>query len=554
MRPSLPFNRWPQVLEDEYRGQGFWLDLPLSNILQRHRDNQGTAVICGERHFSYAELNRLSNNLAAQFVRRGLGVGDTALVQLPNIAEFYIVFFALLKAGIAPVNALFSHQKLELRAYASQLNPALLVISHEHPLFTDEVFTAELKTLAPALDLVCSAGECNFALHLSSLCSMTVGVGVDVDVDVDVDIDCNSAAEEVAFFQLSGGSTGTPKLIPRTHNDYYYSVRRSAEICQLDGATRYLCALPAAHNYPLSSPGALGVFFAGGCVVMARDPEPLRCFSLIEKHGVTMTALVPSAVILWLQAAPGYQQQLSSLKLLQVGGASFAEALARRVPVELGCQLQQVFGMAEGLVNYTRLNDSDERIFTTQGCPMSSADEVWVVDPESHTPVACGQTGMLMTRGPYTFRGYFNAAEYNASAFNPDGFYISGDLVTQDENGYLRVVGRVKDQINRGGEKIAAEEIENILLRHPDVLQAALISVPDALLGEKSLACIVAHKTAEQSELKPVALRKYLRAQGVAEFKLPDRFQFMASLPLTAVGKTDKKELRQQIFTAAPAI
>lgn len=552
MRPSLPFNRWPQVLEDEYRGQGFWLDLPLSNILQRHRDNQGTAVICGERHFSYAELNRLSNNLAAQFVRRGLGVGDTALVQLPNIAEFYIVFFALLKAGIAPVNALFSHQKLELRAYASQLNPALLVISDEHPLFTDEAFTAELKTLAPALDLVCSAGESNFALHLSSLCSMTVGV--DVDVDVDADIDCNSAAEEVAFFQLSGGSTGTPKLIPRTHNDYYYSVRRSAEICQLDGATRYLCALPAAHNYPLSSPGALGVFFAGGCVVMARDPEPLRCFSLIEKHGVTMTALVPSAVILWLQAAPGYQQQLSSLKLLQVGGASFAEALARRVPVELGCQLQQVFGMAEGLVNYTRLNDSDERIFTTQGCPMSSADEVWVVDPESHTPVACGQTGMLMTRGPYTFRGYFNAAEYNVSAFNPDGFYISGDLVTQDENGYLRVVGRVKDQINRGGEKIAAEEIENILLRHPDVLQAALISVPDALLGEKSLACIVAHKTAEQSELKPVALRKYLRAQGVAEFKLPDRFQFMASLPLTAVGKTDKKELRQQIFTAAPAI
>ncbi len=548
MRPSLPFNRWPQVLEDEYRGQGFWLDLPLSNILQRHRDNQGTAVICEERHFSYAELNRLSNNLAAQFVRRGLGVGDTALVQLPNIAEFYIVFFALLKAGIAPVNALFSHQKLELRAYASQLNPALLVISHEHPLFTDEVFTAELKTLAPALNLVCSAGECNFALHLSSLCFMTVGV------DVDADIDCNSAAEEVAFFQLSGGSTGTPKLIPRTHNDYYYSVRRSAEICQLDGATRYLCALPAAHNYPLSSPGALGVFFAGGCVVMARDPEPLRCFSLIEKHGVTMTALVPSAVILWLQAAPGYQQKLSSLKLLQVGGASFAEALARRVPVELGCQLQQVFGMAEGLVNYTRLNDSDERIFTTQGCPMSSADEVWVVDPESHTPVACGQTGMLMTRGPYTFRGYFNAAEYNASAFNPDGFYISGDLVTKDEHGYLRVVGRVKDQINRGGEKIAAEEIENILLRHPDVLQAALISVPDALLGEKSLACIVAHKTTKQSELKPVALRKYLRAQGVAEFKLPDRFQFMASLPLTAVGKTDKKELRQQIFTAAPAI
>ncbi len=180
-------------------------------------------------------------------------------------------------------------------------------------------------------------GTSDFADELSALMSE----------EGDTDLQPSSASD-VAFFQLSGGSTGTPKLIPRTHNDYYYSVRRSAEICRLDPQTRYLCALPAGHNYLLSSPGALGVFHAGGTVVLALDPEPSRCFDLIERHAVTMAALVPSAVALWLQAAPGRRAQLASLRLLQVGGASFAEALARRVPQELGCRLQQVFGMAEG--------------------------------------------------------------------------------------------------------------------------------------------------------------------------------------------------------------
>nr|WP_276528542.1 AMP-binding protein [Pseudoduganella plicata] len=320
-------------------------------------------------------------------------------------------------------------------------------------------------------------------------------------------------------------------------------MRRSAEICRLDRATRFLCALPAGHNFLLSSPGALGVFCAGGAVVLAPSPEPLGCFALIEQHGVTMAALVPSAVVLWLQAAPERRAQLASLRLLQVGGASFAEALARRVPQELGCALQQVFGMAEGLVNYTRLEDPEDKVYTTQGRPMSEFDEVRVVDLDGQ-PVADGEEGLLTTRGPYTFRGYYNAPEHNARVFDADGFYATGDLVRRSADGYLTVVGRVKDQINRGGEKIAAEEVENLLLRHPGVLQAALISVPHPLLGEMSCACIVPRDG--EDVLRPPLLRQYLREQGVAEFKLPDRFRMLPTLPLTAVGKTDKVALRAQ--------
>ncbi|HAH3381776.1 TPA: 2,3-dihydroxybenzoate-AMP ligase, partial [Escherichia coli] len=157
--------------------------------------------------------------------------------------------------------------------------------------------------------------------------------------------------------------------------------------------------------------------------------------------------------------------------------------LAARIPSEIGCQLQQVFGMAEGLVNYTRLDDSAEKIIHTQGYPMCPDDEVWVADAEGN-PLPQGEVGRLMTRGPYTFRGYYKSPQHNASAFDANGFYCSGDLISIDPEGYITVQGREKDQINRGGEKIAAEEIENLLLRHPAVIYAALVSMEDELMGE----------------------------------------------------------------------
>ena len=196
---------------------------------------------------------------------------------------------------------------------------------------------------------------------------------------------------------------------------------------------------------------------------------------------------MPPAVSLWLQALTEGESraQLASLKLLQVGGARLSATLAARIPAEIGCLLQQVFGMAEGLVNYTRLDDSAEKIIHTQGYPMCPDDEVWVADAEGN-PLPQGEVGRLMTRGPYTFRGYYKSPQHNASAFDANGFYCSGDLISIDPEGYITVQGREKDQINRGGEKIAAEEIENLLLRHPAVIYAALVSMEDELMGEKS--------------------------------------------------------------------
>jgi 2,3-dihydroxybenzoate-AMP ligase len=529
---TVPFTRWPDEFATRYREKGYWLDLPMTDMLTRHAESDAVAVIDGERTFTYQQLHQASDNLASRLQWLGIQRGETALVQLGNVAEFYITFFALLKIGVAPVNALFSHQRSELNAYAAQIKPALLIADRAHARFaTDELcqaFIAEHASLRVSL-----------FLNDSSEKSLTAAIAAPAARFIETP----TPADEVAFFQLSGGSTGTPKLIPRTHNDYYYSIRRSNEICAITAETRYLNALPAAHNYAMSSPGSLGVFLAGGCVVLANDPSATLCFPLIEKYRINVTSLVPPAVSLWLQAIGegANPAQLSTLALLQVGGARLPATLAARIPAEIGCQLQQVFGMAEGLVNYTALDDTPERIFNTQGRPMCPDDEVWVAD-EHGNALPRGEVGRLMTRGPYTFRGYFNSPEHNASAFDANGFYCSGDLISIDDAGYITVQGREKDQINRGGEKIAAEEIENLLLRHEAVIHAALVSMEDSLLGEKSCAYLVV-----KHPVRAVEIRRFLRELGVADFKLPDRVECLDALPLTPVGKVDKKQLRQTL-------
>ncbi len=530
----VEFNHWPTQLENYYRQRGYWIDKPLYDIPDRHRNSDQLALISQNKQYSYRQFNQRIDNLASNIKKRKLELGQTALVQLGNVAEFYIVFFALLKIGIVPLNALFKHQRTELRAYAQQIKPSLLIADRNHPAFSRDDFINELKILCPTLQHIMLVNHENSQDNLIHL----------IEAGNDNCVATPTEATEVAFFQLSGGSTGTPKLIPRTHNDYYYSIRASVDICHFTSTTRYLCALPAAHNYPMSSPGALGVFYAGGLVVMADNPSPVTCFPFIHDHQITVTSLVPPAVSLWLEAVKqyGHNRMLSSLTLLQVGGAHLSEIIARRIKPELGCQLQQVFGMAEGLVNYTRLDDSEEICCTTQGRPISPDDEVWVADIKGNK-LPFGEAGRLMTRGPYTFRGYYLNPQYNQHVFDENGFYCSGDIITQTAQGYITVVGREKDQINRGGEKIAAEEIENILLQHPMIIHTALIPINDPLLGEKSCAYIVSREP-----IKPEQLRRFLREQGIADYKIPDKVKVVNQLPLTAVGKVDKRALRTQLY------
>jgi 2,3-dihydroxybenzoate-AMP ligase len=348
---------------------------------------------------------------------------------------------------------------------------------------------------------------------------------------------------DVALFLLSGGTTGLPKLIPRTHNDYEYNSRGSGAVCAIGADTVYLTVLPISHNFPLASPGLQSVLQAGGRVVLCDSTDPVEAFALIERERVTHTALVPALAMRWMDAPERRRFDLSSLRVLQVGGAKLNPEPARRIRPILGCQLQQVFGMAEGLLNYTRLDDPEQEIIETQGRPCSPDDEIRIVDPEGRD-VPHGEPGELLASGPYTIRGYYNVPEHNARAFTPDGFYRSGDIVRLSPGGNFIVEGRAKDLINRGGEKISAEEIENLALAHPSVFNAAAVAMPDPLLGERTCLYVILRAG---TRLTFAELVDYLQAQQIAKFKLPERLEVVESFPMTSVGKVSKKDLREDI-------
>ncbi|KPL35634.1 enterobactin synthase subunit E [Streptomyces anulatus] len=524
---------WPAEFAEKYRAAGWWRGETFGEMLRRRAEDHPDRVaivdpVAGSR-WTYADLDRRADRLAAGFLARGIAKGDKVVVQLPNIAEFFEVIFALFRIGALPVFALPAHRESEITYFCEFTGAVAYVIAAEHGGYDyRELASKTLANVATLRHVFVAQGDPGAFEALVEVAEEPVGYG-------------GPRPDDLAFLQLSGGSTGVPKLIPRTHDDYIYSLWGSNEICAVDERSVYLCVLPAAHNFPLSSPGSLGTLYAGGRVVLCPAPSPEVAFPLIEHEGVTITGLVPPLALLWTEAAPGTAHDIGSLDVLLVGGAKFSEEAARRVRPALGCTLQQVFGMAEGLVNYTRLDDPVETIVTTQGRPISPDDEILVVDDEDRE-VPPGETGHLLTRGPYTIRGYWNAPEHNARSFTEDGFYRTGDIVRVTDTGHIVVEGRAKDQINRGGEKIAAEEVENHILAHPAVHDANVVAEPDPYLGERVCAYVILRSGA--GPLKAVAVKRFVRERGLAAYKVPDRVEFVDAFPQTGVGKVSKKDLR----------
>jgi 2,3-dihydroxybenzoate-AMP ligase len=542
-QPRLPGAvGWPADVARRYRELGLWRGESLAGWFderaRRYADN--VAVVDGDRSTSYRELRSAVARLATGLRRAGIRELDCVVLQLPNSLELVQALLALTWLGAVPVLALPAHRRIELGEFVGRSRARALIVPARDGA-TDMLEVAlqvqrdrpELRTL-----IAFDPGRAVPEPFVSLTALLT---------ETELPLLASTGGPDVALLQLSGGSTGVPKLIARTHDDYLYSVRESAALCELSPQTRFLAALPMTHNFTLSSPGVLGVLDAGGAVVVCVQPHPSRVLRAFIEHEITLVASVPALARAWLEAKPRCLGDLRLPQLtLQVGGARLDSDLARELRAAFGCGLQQVFGMAEGLVNYTRFSDSEAVICETQGRPLSPWDEIRITQPEHPEGPALppGEVGELQTRGPYTIRGYFDAAAADAgrSAFTRDGFYRTGDLVRLTESGNLVVEGRIGDRILRGGEKIAPAEIEDELRRHPRVRDVAVVGLPDALLGQKSHAFVMLDRA--DATLSLAELRSFLRGHGLAEFKLPDALQIVAELPRTKVGKTDRAALR----------
>ncbi|OBI89678.1 (2,3-dihydroxybenzoyl)adenylate synthase [Mycobacterium sp. 1245805.9] len=542
-RPSAGlagFVPFPAGRAESYRAAGYWAGGTLDTILTdaaRRWPNRTAVVDAGaDTGFSYAELDERADRAAAGLRALGVAPGDRVLLQLPNGREFATALFGLLRAGAIPVMCLPGHRAAELGHFAAVSEASALVIPDAASGFDYPAMAHELVEAHPALRYVIVDGDPGPFTAWTELCEQgTVAPPAD---PTDPGLP--------ALLLVSGGTTGTPKLIPRTHDDYVFNATASAEVCRLAADDVYLAVLPAGHNFPLACPGLLGAMSVGATTVFGADPSPEAAFAAIARHRVTVTALVPALAKLWAQACEWEPVTPKSLRLLQIGGARLEPADARLVRDALTPGVQQVFGMAEGLLCYTRPDDPAEIVENTQGRPLCAADELRIVDRDGR-PVAPGEEGELLVRGPYTLNGYFRAERDNERCFDPDGFYRSGDLVRRRDDGYLVVTGRIKDVICRAGETIAAADLEEHLLSHPAIRSAAAVALPDPYLGEKICAAVVF----DRAPLTLAELNAHLDGRGVAAHARPDVLVALAALPTTPIGKVDKKAIARQLNSSS---
>ncbi|WP_240759267.1 (2,3-dihydroxybenzoyl)adenylate synthase [Phytoactinopolyspora endophytica] len=536
---------WPEDVAERYVARGYWEGRSLGEQLVAVVDSKPDAValVDGELRFTYRELIQRVDGAALRLRDLGLRPDDRIVVQLPNRWEFVVLTLACLRLGVIPVMALPAHREHEMSYLAEHSEARAITVPGVVKDFDHQAMAWKVAADVGSVDHVLVAGDeiRPDSVSLSALCDPADDVAMARKTMDERPPDSGS----VAVFLLSGGTTGLPKLIARTHDDYTYNAKRSAQVCGFGLDTVYLGVLPLGHNFPLACPGILGALLVGGRVVVAPSPAPDKVFAQIERERVTATAVVPAVAQRWLEHREAdHGHDLSSLRVLQVGGARLADEVARRVRPVLGCTLQQVFGMAEGLLNYTRLDDPEEVICTTQGRPMCAGDEIMVVDSAGE-PVSDGEPGILLTRGPYTPRGYYRAGEQNATAFTEDGWYRSGDVVRIRPDGNLVVEGRDKDMINRAGENISAEEVENFAYQVDAVGRAAAVAMPDPDLGER-VCLYVVPEPGRTVVLDDV--RSAMERAGVARFKFPERLVAVDELPTTKVGKIDKKALRADVI------
>ncbi|OKH99757.1 2,3-dihydroxybenzoate-AMP ligase [Streptomyces sp. CB02923] len=551
--------RVPAERAEEYRRRGWWQPLLVTDVAlgtaREHPDR--CAVVDGDRRLTYGELAAAVETAAARLRRLGIGRGDHVLVQLPNSLEYVVTTLALIRLGAPPVVALPALREHELDHVIRVTRPVAMAVPRRVRRF-DHLAMAErlrerhpgIRTLLVTRDDRDEADETvRTRPDLADLTALALG-GVLPGVaapDLGPEPAATGAPEppgprDNALFLLSSGTTGPPKAIPRPHEAFGHVIRSAAEVSGLSASSVYLAVLPAAHSFVFGHPGILGTLSRGGRIVLDSPDDPRRTMALIEREGVTHCALAPAVLLQWLAAAEERQHDLTSLEVLQVGGARLDATTARRARDHLGCRVQQVYGMSEGLLNFTRLDDPEPVVDETQGRPSAAGDELRVVDG-SGREVAAGETGELLTRGPSVLAGYYGEDEDNARAFTVDGYYRTGDLVRLHPSGGLVVAGRVKDVINRGGEKIPADELEALVLTHPGIRAAAAVAMPHPLYGEA--VCVFAVGADDRAPTLR-ELRRFLEDEGLARYKLPERLVPVEALPLAGVGKVDKVALRAE--------
>jgi 2,3-dihydroxybenzoate-AMP ligase len=535
---------FPPQLVKRYRELGYWAERTIGEELEAMAATcpDRAAIVDPSRSLTYAELDRRSAAIAAGLLRMGMRPGERALFQSGNRAETVEAWYGCLKAGVVPVAALPIHGRHEIVALARTTGARAHLVDADVRGGAVLELAAEIRRTGAGPELLITIGDDRGTgdARLADLAETAPAAGASEPGSAAIDPD------DLAILQLSGGTTATPKAIPRLHAESWYNALATARRFPILPGERVAHVIPIVHNAGVHA--ALHAGHAVGATVLTCGADPDEFIPFLLRERAESIVLVPG-IVSWLLERDDFRQMLAGLRRLSLSAAAVPPELFDRLE-QMGVPVVQQFGMGEGLCAGTALGEARELRRETVGYPLSPEDEIRVVDPHGE-PVAAGELGELWVRGPYTIRGYWDDPERNAVAFTADGFYKTGDVIgtrVADGREYLVVGGRIKDLINRGGEKINAEEVEEALRHHAGVRDVALVAMPDPRLGERGCAYIVPAAPAEPPTLDE--LKRTLAEIGLAKYKWPERVEYLESLPRTSVGKVEKARLREWVERA----
>jgi len=535
---------------EKYNKMRWWLGMTWGDVFDKATDVYPNKVglVDDTTRFTFGELRKKVDGLAMGFIDLGIKEQDFVFLQIPNWHEYILVFYALQKIGAIPVLFIARHGLAEILHIAELTDPVAWIGPERYRNTEYLPLLEQVKKKNPSLTHLISVRGENTPGFTPVESLMRSG-----DLDgTEREVLCARRPDpmEVSMILLTGGTTGLPKAVPRTHNDYLASVEYHSRAWEITSVDTLLTAAPVSHAQAMHN--AVGSAFLNFCKYVITDSTSADDICrVIEREKVSAFPTVPALVQRMVSLDSLSRYDLSSLKKIYAGGAPSTPELVRSVYEKMDCKFVNSLGAAEGLGSMTRLDADLETICTTVGqkdCPYSH----YKVIDERGQELPPGQEGELLAKGPNIFTGYLKSAEDNKKTFTADGFFKTGDLAKIDASGTMTITGRIKETILRGGETISAVAIERLISSHPAVREVAVIGMPDKALGERICAYVALKEGAKPFSFED--LISHLKGVGASVLQLPERIEFIDAIPLTKVGKADKRALKEDIVQRLEAL
>ena len=538
--------RFDEKLAEKYIKEGYWTQETLYDYWEKNakeRPDKEALVDSTGKRLTWAEAKQKIDRIALALAKElGLKRDDTLLIQLPNCVEQFLVRVACEKAGIIALTEMITFRHAEVKWLAGQTEAAGAVVLKVYRDFDFYQMMKEVQPELPHLKHIIVAGDDvpEDAVSFNKIMEHPYEKEYPIEELGDRRID---AIREVGFLATTTGTTGLPKIIEQTIAARAIRASRPhIENWQLNADDIIVAIAPTA-----GAPGGTPTYFCapmvGAKVALLYEWTPENALEFMEKERATVIAVVPTHLARMLQL-PVEKYDLSSMRFIRTSGGPLAPALADEAEERFGCPVLSTYGTQDtGSVSGMPITASKEIRRLTVGKP-PAGNETKILD-ESGKEVKQGEVGLLYFRSPSAPAGYYKDLEKTmAEAFDAEGWACPGDLVVQDEDGYLRIVGRQKDIIIRGGQNIYPGEIEGFLTTHPKVNAAAVVAMPDKIMGEKACAFVVPKK-GEQFTFDEMV--EYLKSKKIAMYKLPERLEILDALPVVSESKVDKKLMRQWV-------